>query len=168
MTVREGITRVTGDRHEEELPHYREAEEAAVEVATSPGGPEAERAAHELEGHVRGEAEAEALRGDAGGPTAAEYAKLPDRLEDFTTILTTGDIAGRYRLLDGFGLVQYCDRCRRPLVNPELLLGFAADRYAITGEQRIGFEQEIAASGLEFGDNLSPNYCSEHAQITSE
>ncbi len=73
-----------------------------------------------------------------------------------------------YEVIERLGAMRGCDCCGAPIVLLDGLIEALVEHYSLQGDERQGLERAVTASGLEFGDNLSPNYCSYHAQITSE
>jgi hypothetical protein len=64
--------------------------------------------------------------------------------------------------------IYRCDVCGRPIIEVEPLVEAILEHYGAAQDPERRLEGAIRASHLEVGDKLSPNYCSEHAQITSE
>ena len=96
---------------------------------------------------------------------------LPDTLEELIEVLeqaweTGGSLV--YELATSVGAVHRCDVCDTLIVGVKSLVDTLAAYYALDAEARLHLRNAVARSGLEIGDNLSPNYCSYHAQITSE
>lgn len=98
----------------------------------------------------------------ANGPSLAE------RLER----LTAGDEEEQRSLLqhaETLGAVHRCDRCGKMIVEPEATAEAAAEQCdGVDADDQPAIVEAIRASGVEVGDPLSPNFCSYHAQVTSE
>ena len=116
----------------------------------------------------------EALRKAGGDPAremSIEIGNLPDTLERFIDALDQArEPRGSpiYDLVTSLGAAHRCDVCDTPIIEVKGLVDILAAYYSLNPEGRRQLRDAIMRSGLEIGDNLSPNYCSYHAQITSE
>ena len=99
---------------------------------------------------------------------------LPSSLEDLISDL---EAANREHRLGPatpeaaalLGAARSCDVCGRTIVDVSVLTEALLARYDSRDEvARRRLVDLLRRSPLETGDNLSPNYCSYHAQITSE
>jgi len=105
----------------------------------------------------------------------AEYAAtLPGTLDELVHALEEGHATDEglvplsYHFAEAMESLRHCDVCRNPIADPEVLATTLADHYGVDATERQRIEDALRASELETGDTLSPNYCSYHAQITSE
>jgi hypothetical protein len=73
-----------------------------------------------------------------------------------------------YDVADRMGALHACDVCARPIVKIDVLVARVMAHYARGNELARRLREALLRSPLESGDNLSPNYCSYHAQISSE
>jgi len=75
-----------------------------------------------------------------------------------------------YELAGEAQALHACDVCQRPIVQVAPLVTRLLEAWQLTTESDIAqpLEDAIRNAPIEQGDILSPNYCSEHAQITSE
>ncbi|MEZ4503932.1 MAG: hypothetical protein R3C39_15015 [Dehalococcoidia bacterium] len=84
---------------------------------------------------------------------------------------TEGDSPGgplTYELAGEIDALHHCDVCQQPIIDIEVVADWLLGQYGEPEERRADVEEALRRSGLEVGDPLSPNYCSYHAQITSE
>ena len=100
--------------------------------------------------------------------------QLPSTLDELLTTIDAARAADppggplTYELADALGALHHCDVGGEPILDVERLADDLLKRYGEPEERRAEVEDVIRRSGLEVGDFLSPNYCSYHAQITSE
>ena len=73
-----------------------------------------------------------------------------------------------YRAARAGDALHRCDVCRRLIVEVQGTVDHLAGHYGLGDAQRAALEEAIMRTDVEVGDTLSPNYCSYHAQITSE
>ena len=101
-------------------------------------------------------------------------AQLPPTLDELIAVIEAAqdgeDHAGRitYEFADRLGALRHCDVCGRPIVEITVLVGELLEHYGLNADTGGRLEDALRRSRLEAGDTLSPNYCSYHAQITSE
>lgn len=96
-----------------------------------------------------------------------EFANLPHTLEEFlATISTSGSTpALSYAQAGRLGALRRCDVCQTEIADVVELSRLLAEFYDAP-DRRQHIADALVRSGLEVGDPLSPNYCSEHGQIT--
>src|SRR5438270_12642685 len=105
--------------------------------------------------------------------------ELPTRFDELLTALERVDPLDHeredaqiesliYRVAAESDSLHRCDVCRRLIVEVEGLVADLSERYQLTDERKLALREAIMRTGVEIGDTLSPNYCSEHGQITSE
>jgi hypothetical protein len=73
-----------------------------------------------------------------------------------------------YRIAAESSSLHRCDVCRKLIVEVNGVVAYLAERYQLTEGRQLELRDAIMRTGIEIGDTLSPNYCSEHGQITSE
>ena len=98
-------------------------------------------------------------------------ANLPASAAELETALRRG--AGEegpltYDLADALGGMHRCDRCGRPILSVGVLVEVLGGHYGLDDTGRYQLDDALRASGLETGSKSAPNFCSYHAQITSE
>jgi hypothetical protein len=92
---------------------------------------------------------------------------VPELLEGLAHSIDDGGLLS-YPLAERSGALEYCDRCRRPIIEPPTLSRALMEQYRTGEEDRVAIEDAIRRSGLELADDFTPNFCSYHAQVTSE
>lgn len=116
-----------------------------------------------------------ARQADADHPeTPAELNRAPELPEEpsvamrgLSSSVEEGGLLS-YALAERFGALGHCDRCGRPMLEVPTLAAALVEEYGTGDEDRLAFEDAIRRSTLEQADESSPNFCSYHAQITSE
>jgi hypothetical protein len=92
---------------------------------------------------------------------------VPKLLEGLSHSVEEGGLLS-YPLAGKFGALEHCDLCGRPMIEPPALSTALMERYRTGEENRAAFEDAIRRSGMELADDYTPNFCSYHAQVTSE
>jgi len=115
----------------------------------------------------------QAVVGDHGGTRMSSAADLPEELEALLEAIELAVSKGEsgpitYDVADRIGALHACDVCARPIVEIDVLVTRVVAYYARGNGLARRLREALFRSPLEFGDNLSPNYCSYHAQISSE
>lgn len=98
-------------------------------------------------------------------------APLPDNVPELIDGLSRSVDGGgllSYALAEGFGALERCNLCGRPIIEPPALSAALAEQYRTGEPDRVAIEDAIRRSDLELADDYTPNFCSYHAQITSE
>ncbi len=110
---------------------------------------------------------------------AARPLQLPDRFERLLEELREVDPLDHERADEDVESLVYraartgdalhrCDVCGRLIVEVDGTVAFLGAHYGLDDDQRTALGEAIMRTEVETGDTLSPNYCSYHAQITSE
>lgn len=101
-------------------------------------------------------------------------APLPESMERLLIQVAAATEGGNpggpltYEWAASIGALHHCDVGGEPIIDLPSVADWLLDHYGAEDERRADIEEAIRRSGLEVGDPLSPNYCSYHAQITSE
>ena len=100
-------------------------------------------------------------------------ADLPEELEALLEAVERAASKGEsgpisYDTAARMGALRGCDVCARPIVDVGVLADRIMAHYGRANGLARRLREALQHSPLESGDNLSPNYCSYHAQISSE
>ena len=92
---------------------------------------------------------------------------MPQLIDGLARSVEAGGLLS-YPFAERFGALEHCDLCGRLIIEPPALSVALMERYRTGEEDRAAFEDAIRRSGLELADDYAPNFCSYHAQVTSE